>query len=513
MPNQQSPPVQRTRSFMNCGQCRFEHKKCLPRARDWDGQQQKCERCSHLGYPCGPSHRKPKSVPANRDSLPKNSQPIQRQIPIPESLAPNMTDSAASLSGSTDIRSMAESLSCSSNLPIMIAIHELLLSWLFFVEGQSHVPMLDLTNINVASTTIRNMIQWLDHVFTKAISMHTIPTCAGPSDRDLLAWKVAYLEQRHYNLLNMKSSFQARAYVAGRGRRTACIPHDTETRFLACTAKVFHDAASEPGTPLGPPHLCKEDYTNLEIRIKNFLPDIQYFNSGCASPGMNIRLERSITQEPDLFSAFHIACLNQDSKIACQLLEQSSDPFSGMNIIGRSTMHIAAVSQGIQPITKTTAQAPETVMYSNDSQPDLYRSDLACSSDGTRPVFDTRHLNHRLIPSNPARIATNYPAFWYSLCNKNPLLDTAEETVKDLDRMTQTICSMDQSITENLDQYSAMNQASVHNSHAMHGLENSNRSAQLLNNQVSYGCPNSACIMPAPHSGPCQPYNPTYDPD
>jgi len=51
------PVVSRKNRTAMCFQCRHDKQRCDPVDRNWDELQQKCGRCSKLGYDCGPSER------------------------------------------------------------------------------------------------------------------------------------------------------------------------------------------------------------------------------------------------------------------------------------------------------------------------------------------------------------------------------------------------------------------------------------------------------------------------
>lgn len=84
---QNIPNKFRSRSSMKCHRCRVDRKKCLPEIRDWDLRQEKCERCSRGGFPCGPATKKPSSLPKTAEyssSLgPPDLQPEQKLFACP----------------------------------------------------------------------------------------------------------------------------------------------------------------------------------------------------------------------------------------------------------------------------------------------------------------------------------------------------------------------------------------------------------------------------------------------
>lgn len=54
---QQPNVVTSKRTFLKCSQCRKDRKRCEPQKGDWNNGE-KCQRCSHSGYPCGPRQSK-----------------------------------------------------------------------------------------------------------------------------------------------------------------------------------------------------------------------------------------------------------------------------------------------------------------------------------------------------------------------------------------------------------------------------------------------------------------------
>lgn len=413
----------------------------------------------------------------------------------------------------------------------MIATHELLLLQLLLLGRTGHNSVTSFTNAGLIGDTIITHIGWLDRAFKRKIQF--IQATVPRTEDSEKYWKMCYLEERHSHLLSIKSLIQAQAYISIRCRGAVNLPLDTaEARILACTSSVFHDLATESCPQVEQPHLTPGDYLDLESHIENLLQDIRPSDNNASSAVTPGGLENPTLQELGSFSAAHIAHLNRDRRIAMQLWDRPSDHLSGIDVLGRSFVHIVAASGDLWSMKKILEHSPRAVKLAHPDQLGLYPIDLASDGDsqdmrsllrcaGAQSASDPHRLRPESMSSSLAsRAETQDCSLFANMLRHGEMpTSTAAEIMEDLESSPiispelRMVHGMAMGIPTNLDQYPGMNQNLAYDNHTVYGQQNTFQSARPWNTHGTYRSSNTLYTIPGNLYRSNPNYDPSYDAD
>lgn len=346
----QSRSIQGARAFLKCAQCRKDNKKCDPSERDWNGAQQKCDRCHRLGHDCGPSVRKPKLLTAATNKVTENVSPFQDLNQREELLGSGALGAITSLPTPTEPEPSHRTATDIGRLAAMVSTHEILLLCLFMFIRTAEGLNLEPTKVARIRSALGSLIEQIYAAFERAEKIEEKRSLSMKDpEREVLCLKMAYLRERRYHLLNMKSLPDANVGLVERDRGFVnFLPDNVEGHILSCTSKIFAKQHVESYTPLNRVLSKMDDYINLESYITEILSKFHNVDLGLLAG--TTELDASTQPASSTFPASHIAYWNNDRDIALQLWKRSSDHHYDTDILGRTLLHVTAAAKDKQTI-------------------------------------------------------------------------------------------------------------------------------------------------------------------
>lgn len=349
MPHQSA--VMPSRDFLKCDQCRKEHKKCIPRNREWGKRhQQKCDRCDRLGHACGPLERKPKTVQQDRVPYPESQRAVRSQPAVPCSVTRN-NGTAARLARPLEPYAIGGSASAASMLLFLIPTYELILSCKINLRRLRQSCMLTEPMYSHRRNILDAFTMRMQSRFEAANRLaEAQPQGRRSADHEPLYWKVTSLNVRYGYLSCIDVMSEATGFQLEQGRwlEMPTSQDNDDARVLTCTANILNTSrrnSLQPG--LG-------DYSTLERQIEDLMRTSQHAQTHTASP-LNPGVSSILEHTAWSFPATHIAYLNNDKDTAFELWRQSPTvDFDAVDILGRTFLHLL-IESGDEEMTKRIA--------------------------------------------------------------------------------------------------------------------------------------------------------------